>query len=223
MKNDFFFLTFILVLTLGLTVVSQRVHEIFGETADLRLRSKQTQKELASAQLRTALVAEKFFDYQQSVAATLGTSEINSPGKMNLLHVSRLPASGPNPAESAMLMARAKELFNHEKYNQSLPILREIEQRFSGSPATLEARFLQAESYYHLDQTEECVDVIAGMMNDYPESPLTGYLMLRLSQILHYRKRTAEALDILQIVEHSFASEANLKNQASLLLKRYRN
>lgn len=222
-KQDFLFLTFIMVLTVGLVVVSQSSRELFGDAVHLRREREKLEAELARANLKEQILAQQFFDYEQNVAQVMGEKgkKLESWQELSLLHVSRLPASEENKNNSTLLLSRAKGLFNDGKYSDAIQVFVELEKQFPGSPGVLEAKFLRAESYYLIGQMDLCLETIDDMMNFYPEHPMTGYLMLRLSQILQYRKRTPEALDVLKMIQSSFSHEDELKRQAASLEKKY--
>ncbi len=223
-KQDFLFLTFIMAVTTGLLMVSQSSRELFGDGVHLKRQAEKLEKELARANLKEQVVSQRYFDYGQSVAAVMGGKEkqIKDWQELSLLHVSRLPASEENANGSFTLLARGKSYFNDGRYSDAIQAFIDLEKQFPGAPGVLEAKFLRAESYYVVGQMDQCLDTIDGMMNFYPEHPMTGYLMLRLSQILQYRKRTPEALDVLKMVQQNFAHEDDLRKQAAALEKKYK-
>lgn len=215
----------VLVLTTGLVFVSQTSRELYGDGALVQERNKHLQAELAREKLRQSILAQRYFDYSQSVAAVLGekAAELNDWQELSLLQVSRLPASADKESlTSATLLTKGKEQFRKDQFNEAIHTFMEIEIKFPGSVGSLEARFLRAESHYALGQLDQCLDVIDDMMTFYPEHPMTGYLMLRFSQILQYRKRTAEALDVLSMVKKNFAKEPEIRRQAALMEGQFR-
>ena len=66
---------------------------------------------------------------------------------------------------------------------------------------------------------KECLDQIDELIAQYPENKLTGYSMLRMSQIFKSKNRTEETAEVLRIVMKNFASEKGLVSQADELLK----
>lgn len=223
MRHDFLFLIFVMALTTGLVFVNQSANSMFGDSVHLRRQNEQLNARLAREELQQKLLSQQLFDYGQSVASVLSQEKNLKDWKtLSLLEVSRLPASTENPSESTLELNQGKGFFNDGKYAEAVESFLNVEKRFPGSPASLEARFLRTESYYLLGQMDQCLSSIEDMMNFYPEHPMTGYLMLRLSQILQYRKRTPEAIDVLKMVQKNFPREQDLKKQASLLEQKYR-
>lgn len=221
--QDFLFLTFVMAITAGLLLVSQTSREMFGDAIHLKLKNERLESELVRANLKEQVMAQRYFDYGQNVASVMGEKgkKLSDWSELNLLHVSRLPATEENINGSLRMLAQGKGLFNEGKYGDAIQVFVDLEKQFPGSPAVLESKFLRAESFYVLGQMDRCLETIDDMMNFYPESPMTGYLMLRLSQILQYRKRTPEAIGVLKMIQGNFTHEDDLRKQAAALEKKY--
>lgn len=224
MRWNFLFLTFVMVITTGMTVVYYTAKDSFGDSVTIRRENKRLSAQLARSELQEQILSERYYDYAQNVAKVLGQREKNLANwsELNLLHVSRMPAADHLAVDSNLLLSRGKALFADGDYAKAAATFLDLEKRYPGAPGVIEGRFLRAESYYLLGQTDQCLTVIDEMMNFYPDHPMTGYLMLRLSQVLHYRKRTPEALDVLEMIRNGFSDVKDLVTQVSLLEKKFR-
>lgn len=224
MKQNLFFAVFMLALTLTMTLFHQGVNNLYSDKSLEVHLMQDMQDQVARTELQTKLLNEQLFDYQQNVAEVLGTQKTGSQllSSASLLNVSRLPASENSSESSARLMARAHDLFGAKKYREALGLFDQITDKFPTSPQALEARFLRAESLYLLGELDLCVDEIETMISQFPEYPMTGYLMIRLSQVLHHRKRTSEALEILQYVKTHFPNDRQLQSQVQSLGQKIR-
>jgi TolA-binding protein len=83
----------------------------------------------------------------------------------------------------------------------------------------IQAYFFWAESLYMNHQQQECLDVVDQMMTQFPDHELTGFIMLRMGQILQERSRTEEAAEVFKVVRQNFAGNVELKTQADKLLR----
>lgn len=223
MRNDNLFLIFILSLTAAVLLVSGEAKVFLGDSAILAMEVDDLQKDLKQAELREALVAEQVFDYQQSVLKVLGTDPApKNWAQMNLLSQSRSIASVEPMDRSGLLLAAAKEKFNSAKYLMAAEKFGQLTASYPVSPVALEARFLRAESLFLAGQLDACVEQIDEMMTQFPDHPMTGFLMLRLSQIMKQRSRNLEAREILQMIQRGFPSEKTLVEQAQVLEGEFR-
>lgn len=218
MKNDNLFLVMILSLTTAIVFVSGEAQVFLGDSAHLALEIKSLKKDVKASELRESLAQEQVFDYQQSVLKTLGADpRPKNWAELNLITGARSPASINDLDRSGLLLAKAKEDFNNAKYVIAAQNFLAVTEKYPASPSALEARFLRAESLYLAGQVDLCVEQIDEMMTQFPDHPMTGFLMLRLSQILKSRSRGPEAREVLQMIHLSFPQEKALLEQASTL------
>ena len=68
-----------------------------------------------------------------------------------------------------------------------------------------------------MGQQQEGLDVIDQMMAQFPQHELTGFIMLRMGQILQIRNRVEEASEVYRLVGHNFPSNHELVSQAGVL------
>lgn len=224
MKQNLFFAVFMLALTLTMTLFHQGVGRLYSDRSSDLVVIQEMEDRVARTELQAKVLHEQLFDYQQNVAEVLGKKDtkIASSSHVNLLSVSRLPASEETDESSARLMARGRSFFSSQKYREALGVFDQLVEKYPASPQSLEARFLRAESLYLTGELDLCVEEIETMIAQYPEYPMTGYLMIRLSQVLHHRKRSSEALEILQYVQQHFPNDRQLQTQAQSLGQKIR-
>lgn len=223
MKSDSLFLVMILSLTALTLVVSGESKVLLGDSVVANLEMESLRHELKAAELRESIAREQIHDYQQSVLATLG-QEVRPKNwqEMSLITQARAIASVEEVDLSARALAAAKDEFNAAHYASAAGRFQEVITRYPASPAAVEARFLRAESLYLAGQTDACVLQIDEMMTQFPDHPMTGYLMLRLSQIMKSRSRSMEAREILQMIPLSFPGESGLIEQAKAMEGEFR-
>lgn len=214
----------VLILTSGILLVSGEARVFLSDSKILELEVQGLKRDMKTADLQKSLVEEQLWDYQQSVASLLGDSQHRPQNwaQMNLLTQVRSPASVEGFDRSGELMASAKENFNRGEYSKAAEGFSQLLGQYPVSPAALEARFLRAESLYLAGRTDQCVEQIQEMITQFPDHPMTGFLMLRLGQILRQRNRNAEAVEILQMIRRGFPQEETLQREAKSLEGEFR-
>lgn len=208
----------ILSLTAALLMVSGETRQFFNDSVFLTQQIEGLENDVKEAQLEQALLHEQIFDYQQSVVAAIGQeAQPKTWAQMNLLVQARSIASVPEMDRSGMLLERGKDLFNKNQYKEAATSFQQLIDKFPASPKSLEARFLRAESLFLSGQLDLCVDQVEVMMTQFPDHPMTGFLMLRLSQILKIRNRAPESNEVLNMIQRNFPGETLLQQQVRSL------
>ncbi|MBX3019429.1 MAG: outer membrane protein assembly factor BamD [Bdellovibrionaceae bacterium] len=209
----------ILSLTAAVLLVSGEAKVFLGEAGTVTsLEIESLRRDLKSSELRETLAREQIYDYQQSVLKTLAKDRgPKNWQELSLVSQARALASVEEVDLSASMLAAGKDEFNAGKYVIAAQKFLAVTEKYPASPSALEARFLRAESLYLSGQMDPCVEQIDEMMTQFPDHPMTGYLMLRLSQIMKSRSRTLEAREILQMIPLSFPKEVQLIEQARSL------
>ena len=91
-------------------------------------------------------------------------------------------------------------------------------EKFPASVHVVESLFLTAESYFLLGQYPACLSVVEIMMEQFPESDLTGFILMRMAQIYNMRGETEQAIEVYRTIIRQFQHNG-LKAQANAALK----
>ncbi len=169
--------------------------------------------------LLTALAQAQLEDFKSSVATIL-PNKINGTDLQS--HQLRSLASVVKDGEpldlSTVLLEKAKSEFRRGNFKASSKVLKELIQKYPSSPVIVDAYFFAAESFYMNGQSEECLDFVDQMMIQFPENELTGFIMLRMAQIMQSRNQGDEASEVYRIVINNFKGNKDLQKQAEKLL-----
>jgi TolA-binding protein len=95
---------------------------------------------------------------------------------------------------------RAKRFFRSGEYALAAELLDEIVREQPLGLDIVEAHFLLAECFYKLDSQREFVTVVNEMVDLFPESDLTGFILLRLGQIYIEQDRVEDAQEVYRVV-----------------------
>jgi TolA-binding protein len=129
----------------------------------------------------------------------------------------RRPASIANIDLSSVLMENGRAEFKKQNYEKASKIFRDLIEKYPLSSQGLEARFLLGESLFQAGKYDSCLDVVDEMVSQFPQSEMTGYLLLRNSQIMSMRERKDEASEIARVVSEHFSDHPALQEQARKL------
>jgi TolA-binding protein len=217
-----FFLIFCLVLVFGFLRLYQGAKDLYGDTRDAKDNLAKAEKQLRDERARTLLLAEQIYDINQEVVSQTKSNGADSFRKQLLVDVSRRPAQAEGLQTPQILMSKAKAEFSEKKLNEAIASFTEYISKYQSASGIIEAHFLLAESYYLAGRLEESLSIIHTMMVQFPNSSLTGFIMIRLAQTLEYRRRHEEAREVYKIIVANFAQNATLVQQAQTLLGKMR-
>jgi TolA-binding protein len=218
------FVVFCLILLVGLVEANFYFKQYFNDSKDYLILNHNLAKRLEQEKLKTLLVQNQLHDLEQDVAGQIPVEKlkITSAAEYKLKQfglAKRLPASAEKPELSSVLMEKGKTDYRAEKYDRAIKDFREVLQKYPSSSQIIEAHFLLGESLFQAGRYDECLDTVYEMMNHFPQSEMTGYLMLRNAQILEARRRHGEAAEFYRVIIRSFKSNEALRSQAEKLLK----
>ncbi len=223
MKNqNFLFIVFSLVMVLGLMQSYHRFQEYFSPHVDDLKKIKSLQSEVERQKLKVSLLENQVVDFQQEVAQQLPALDMIK-GDPTRYQIRSLASVTQKPLQAfemvGPLSERARAEFRKGEYKASVKSFKEITEKYPATPMVVEAYFFWAESLYLNNQHQECLDVIEQMMIQFPAHELTGFIMLRMGQVLQARNRTEEAKEVFEVVGQKFSLNHELKIQAEKLAK----
>lgn len=225
MKQQYLFLFTCLAIVAGLMQSYYIFKDYFSPVREYQLKISQQEREVERQKLQMALLESQFIDYRTEVAGLIPSFESlqkNNPEQSalrGLASVSQQPVDALTDSLdlSNGILNQAKADFKKGNYKSSILELNKLISKYPTSPAIVEGYFFLAESYYLNGQSQECMDIVDRMMVHYPEHELTGYIMLRMGQVLAARNRTEDAQEVFAVIESKFAKQKDLVGQAKRL------
>jgi TolA-binding protein len=196
--------------------------DYFSPLKDYRNKVSTLNLKLEKEKLKTAQLQNQAFDFQQEVASHLPALEsiVAKPENYqlrNLASVTQKPLGAFEMAGTLSEKARAE--FRNKDYQKAARSFELITQKYPTSPQVIQAYFFWAESLFMNNQAQPCLDVIDVMMTQFPDADLTGFIMLRMGQILQGKSRLEEAKEVYRTVGVKFAGNHELKSQAAKLFQ----
>ncbi|MBX3040234.1 MAG: tetratricopeptide repeat protein [Bdellovibrionaceae bacterium] len=212
------FLTLCLVITAGLVWSYSAFNQYFTAHSEEGDRAEVISRQLREEQFKRALAESRLRDFSVEVAGVLPAKDIAANGKLSdLKKVLREPAAVSLDL-SGVIFERAKTKFSEKKYNESYREFRRLREDYPLSPHAIESAFLAGESAFLAGESEKCIEMADLMIEQYPDSELTGFLLLRLGQLNEDNGRAAEAGEIYRTVQKNFKNPS-LIDQAKRLAK----
>ena len=212
---NLFFSVFCLVLAAALAHSYSLFAAYFSPERDLVRKVAELESKVEREALKRSLAEARLSDYRFQVAKVLPK---NAPGLRSIASVSVEPVREMDL--SGVLLERGKESFNKKNYSEAIFAFKELVNKYPSSSHVVMAHFFLAESYFLLSKPEDALNEIQFMMSQFPDDEKTGFIMLRMGQILEARERYAEAAEVYRTIQREFSSHHALKNQAKELLSK---
>jgi TolA-binding protein len=220
-KQNFLFVIFCTVLISGLMQSYFTFKEYFSPHKDDLRRIAQLEKEVEEKNLKIVGLETELVDFRQEVASQLPALKKieNKPATFQLRTLASVTQKPIDAFDlSGSLIEKARAEFRRGEFKTSAQSFASLTKKFPTSPVVVQAYFFWAESLYMSGQHQECLDVVDQMMTQFPDHELTGFVMLRMGQILQTRNRGEEAGEVYRIVEKNFGrNNHELKVQAQKL------
>lgn len=194
----------------------------FSPEKEQRLRISQLERKVSEKTIQLAQAQMQYIDLQQELAQTLPPLDnieksVRKFPVRNIASISQVKIDGIDM--SSAVMERAKAEFRNKDYQLAIQSFKSMVEKYPGSVKVAEAHFFIAEGLFLLQKYPDCLEVIEKMMTQFPENELTGFIMLRMGQILQVKNRSEEAAEVFKTVADNFRSNYELKSQAEKLEK----
>lgn len=218
MKSQLF-ATFILILLIFQLKAYYAFREHFSGKAELQVKAKNLEASLEKQKIKNEMLAFQIRDFKQYVASQVPEviREDKSLGSRNVASF----VEKPNEVEvdfSRGILEKGRTLFREQQFDKAIEEFQIIEERYSTSPAMIDALFLLTESFYQAKRYEDCVATAEKMLSLFPENELTGFSLIRLGQVLQEMDRVDDAAQVYRTVLEVHKNP-NLRKQAQKLLR----
>jgi TolA-binding protein len=219
-----YFVSFILVLTLGWMQMFWTAQEHFNGVREYQKKVSDLKESLAEEKLKTKIANEDFLDFRQSVAALMPKTLplVKGPSGAGLRGLASVlaPLSNEDVKEilSRTLFKRGQDLFRDKKFNEANHVFKTFIEHYSYSEHAPEAYFLWLDGSYQLGNYQETVEVSRQMIELFPGTELTGFGLLRLGRVYEIQGRAGDAVDIYKTVIRSYR-QPDVADQARKSLK----
>ena len=221
-KQNFLFVVFCLVLLSGIMQSYMVFEKHFSPEKSQQKKIAKLERQITESKILLAQAQLQYADLQQELAEAMPPLQsiektVRKFPLRNIASVSQVKIEGIDL--SGVIMERAKSEFRKKDYALAIQSFKNLIEKYPASVKVVEAYFFVAESLFLSQKYPDCLEVIDKMMVQFPEHELTGFIMLRMGQILQQKNRPDEAIEVFRTVEVNFKSNFELRDQAIKLAK----
>ena len=213
------FLLWMLILVSGISHVYSAFRHHFSGVDHYKTQVAALRERVEREEVRQRLAEYQLRDFQQSVAQIIPENYKTKYQLRNLASIVIAPQDSQMPLEKAgSQFESGKKLFRGGDFEESNDVFRTLIRNFPNSVYAVESYFLLAEGQFQLGEFEDCLETIESMMTLYPESELTGFVLLRMGDIFLRRDRIEDAEQVFRSIQKNF-DNAELRRQSDVRLK----
>ena len=210
--KDTAFLVFCQLLVIGVVTSYGIFKAHFAKDPSFKTHLHLLKKEIELERVRTDLASEGLADYKVYVARYLpealknrGSTEGGYPLR-NLASLTTASTKIETLKDSLMdgEFQKAKTFIKSRDYVAARKQLDEFIKRHPYSTSIIEANFLLMDCLSHLGEHEAAAKIIEKMVQQFPDSELTGFALVKLGQQFETQGRKLEASQIYRMVLKSY-------------------
>ncbi len=194
----------------------------FSKASEFKLQMGALEQRIESERQKQESLVYQLEDMKQNLSKVVDAKAIKPNSNLQIAGIKNWEASLRKPSSvvdlSGVLFERAKKMFKGGDYDRVISLSEELMEKYPMTPYLAEIYFLRAESYYLKRDFKSSLAVIEQMISLFPDSELTGFILLRMGQISEINNRTEEALEIYKTAKTHFKSES-VQKQAQLMIQ----
>ena len=211
------FAFFILIMLFGIQTVYFSFKSELDGRQELEFEVATLRKELEREKLKTDVAYYELESFRQKVAIALPK---NIPGQDYSVRsiASVVTANKPLEIKAKLKFSEIKKIYLSGEYEKAAIELKAYIDSFPESPFVLESYYLLTMSYYKSSQNESAIKTVDILVEQFPESEMTGLGLLVMGDILKKKERYDDAKEIYLTVKKNFPYP-ELKKQAEIKLE----
>lgn len=203
-RKNIIFLLFCTILTVGIVFTYGTFKAYFESGPDNLVKAKEYEIRARKQNQEVARLKNQLKDLQFNTVLALSKDDGKNPIKDQLLQSTRSPASAEMIDFSEVEFQRAKVFFDKSQWSLAVKAFASFSKDYPISARIPHATFYLGESYFKLGRYKEMLDVVEFMATQFPESELTGFLMLRQVQVSISTHQLEEAKEICQLIREEY-------------------
>lgn len=211
------FAFFILIMLFGIQSVYFSFKNQLEGRAELDYEIATLRHELERERTKTEIARYELESFQQRVALVLPN---NIPGQDYSVRniASIVSTTSPLAIKSKIQFSDVKKIYLDGQYEKASLDLKDYIKNYPDSTFVLEAYYLLTMSYYNSSQHEKALETVDILVEQFPESEMTGLGLLVMGDIMKKKERFNDAKEIYTTVINNF-KYPELKKQAEAKLE----
>lgn len=194
---------FILILLFFIQGVYLTFRNQLDGRAELEFKVANLEKELEREKAKTEIAYYELDSFKQKVAMTL-PKDIPQQAYSVRNIASIVTETKPLDIKARLQFGQIKKFYLDGKYDKAAVQLREFVETFPESPSVLEAYYLLVMSYYKSSQFDNAIATVDILVDQFPDSEMTGLSLLVMGDIMKENERYDEAKQIFLTVKKNF-------------------
>lgn len=194
----------------------------FSKATEFKYQMSALEQKVEKERQKQEYLVYQLEDMKQNLSKVVDATAVKPNANLQIAGIKNWEASLRKPSSvidlSGVLFERAKKMFKAGDFDRVISLSDELMEKFPMTPYMAEVYFLKAESYYLKRDFKSALTVIEQMISLFPDSELTGFILLRMGQISEINNRTEEAIEIYKTAKTHFKSEA-VQKQAQLMIQ----
>lgn len=197
------FAFFILLMLFGIQGVFLTFQNQLDGRAELEFKVSNLEKQLEREKAKTEIAYYELESFKQKVAMTL-PSHIPQQSYSVRNIASIVTETKPLDIKAKLQFSQIKKLYLENNFNKAAVELKEYVSTFPESPFVLEANYLLVMSYYKSSQFDNAIQAVDILVEQFPDSEMTGLGLLVMGDIMKKKERYDEAKQIFTTVKKNF-------------------
>lgn len=197
------FAFFILLMLFGIQGVFLTFQNQLNGKAELEFKVSKLEKELEREKAKSDIAYYELESFKQKVAITLPNNiPQQSYSVRNIASI--VTETKPLDIKAKLQFSLIKKHYLEKDFNKAAVELKEYASTFPESPFVLEANYLLVMSYYKSSQFDNAIKAVDVLVEQFPDSEMTGLSLLVMGDIMKKKERYDEAKQIFTTVKKNF-------------------
>lgn len=184
---------------------------------ELMVENTQLRKELEREKAKTEVAYYELDSFKQKVALSLPKNIPEQDYSVRNI-ASIVSETKPLEIKAKLQFSEIKKLYLQSNFEKAAIELKEYTKTYPESPFALEAYYLLTMSYYKSAQHESALKTVDILVEQFPDSEMTGLGLLVMGDILKKKERYDDAKEIYLTVKKNFPYP-ELQKQAEVKLE----
>lgn len=211
------FAFFILIMLFGIQGVYLTFKSEMNGREELEFELANLKKEMEREKAKTEIAYYELESFRQKVALAMPKNIPMQDYSIRSI-ASVVSETKPLDIKAKLQFSEIKKLYLTGSFEKAAIELKEYTKTYPESPFVLEAYYLLTMSYYKSSQQENALKTVDILVEQFPDSEMTGLGLLVMGDIMKSKERYDDAREIYTTVKKNFAYP-ELKKQAEAKLE----
>jgi TolA-binding protein len=197
------FAFFILLMLFGIQTVYFSFKNQLDGRQELEFEIASLRKEIEREKVKTEIAYYELDSFKQKVAMALPQNIPQQDYSVRNI-ASIVSETKPLDIKAKLQFSEIKKIYLQNSFEKAAIQLKDYTKTYPESPFVLEAYYLLTMSYYKSSQLESAMKTVDILVEQFPDSEMTGLGLLVMGDILRKQERYDDAREIYATVKKNF-------------------